>query len=77
MAPSAGIGISWLGIILVGFVVFMIVKGLVNPRSRPFVLGVLLLGAVAFVFVGLFSVRQVRMVQSQQARAVMGTQRAD
>ncbi len=76
MDSSAGIGISWLGIVLIVFVVYMIVKALANSRSRPFVIGLLLLGAVAFVFVGLVSVRQVRMVESQQARVAEEYQRA-
>ena len=69
MAHSAGIGISWFGLILIVFVVFLIVKAVANPRSRPFVVGLLLMfGVAAFVLVGFRSVRQeARMTEWDQA----------
>jgi hypothetical protein len=68
MAPSAGIGISWFGLILIVFVLVMIVKGLANPHSRPFLLGLLGVGVAAFVFLGLFRVARVSTADFDQTR---------
>ena len=76
MAHSAGIGISWFGLILIGFVLFMVVKGLANPHSRPFLLGLLGVGVAAFVFLGLFRVARVSTVDFDQARVAVENQRA-
>jgi hypothetical protein len=64
MAEQKIMVISWLAIFVLIVVVFMIVKALVNPRSRPIVLGLLAVGLAAFVFVGFFSGRAVRVEYS-------------
>jgi hypothetical protein len=63
--------ISWFGILLLLVVAFFIVKGLSNPRSRPFVFGLLFVGLLAFFFVGMFSVRAVRIPDALPSVAVV------
>ena len=56
--------------------VVLLARGLANPRSRPFILGLLGIGLAAFVFIGFVGVRHTRMVESNQMRAAVENQRA-
>jgi hypothetical protein len=65
--------ISWFGLILMLLVVFFIIKGLANPRSRPFVFGLLFAGLIGFVFVGFFSLRHVQRTQAWEQATIVET----
>ncbi len=56
--------------------VVILARGLANPRSRPFILGLLGIGLAAFVFLGFVGVRHTRMVESNQMRVAVENQRA-
>jgi hypothetical protein len=60
------IGISWFAIIALAALLYVIVKGLANPNTRPFVIGLGLLLGLVFVF--FFFVRTPTLeVQYQQS----------
>jgi hypothetical protein len=67
---------SWIGLIILFFIGMMLVKGLANPGTRPWVIGMGVVG-LGMCFVAFFSFRAVRVEQSaaqwqrQQAQAVV------
>jgi hypothetical protein len=73
-APIMATRISWFAIIALVALLYVIIKGLANPRTRPFVIGLVVLagmglGIVCVLFVGSHQVREGGFQQVQRVEA--------